>query len=71
METGGGGWTFYYTTNSVVHLTLLSKSNPVHFTQNGYFADLRDLEFTDVMFIRISDMAKDWFTQSKKIKIKE
>ncbi|GAB5389957.1 MAG: hypothetical protein Alpg2KO_29250 [Alphaproteobacteria bacterium] len=63
MTTDGGGWTMYYTTNSTFSL-IDATTNSTSFGTNGYSRDLRDLAFTDILYVRHSDNAKDWFTNS-------
>nr|CAG4718042.1 unnamed protein product [Naegleria fowleri] len=62
MTTDGGGWTVYYTvgtTYSTVNLLTGVPSSGLNYDKEGYFADLKRVAFTDVMFT--TNNKKHWF----------
>lgn len=61
MTTDGGGWTMWYSTDNYYHLADSVATSAAYGTP-GYSADLRDLPFTSIMYVRHSDNAKDWFS---------
>ncbi len=62
MTTDGGGWTMWYTTNDTDSLAS-GLTNTVAYGTNGYSRNLLRLPFREIMYVRHSDNARDWFTR--------
>ncbi|MEY4616799.1 MAG: hypothetical protein RJB66_1759 [Pseudomonadota bacterium] len=62
MVTDGGGWTMWFTTNQFYHLADSTTSSVAYGTA-GYSVDLRSLPIKEILYVRHSDGAKDWFTR--------
>ncbi len=62
MTTDGGGWTMWYTTNDTYSLAS-GLTNTVAYGTNGYSRNLLRLPFREIMYVRHSDNARDWFTR--------
>ena len=62
MTTGGGGWTMWYTTDNAYNL-LTAGTNSIPFGSNGYSRSLLNLPFKEVLYVRHSDGAADWFSR--------
>lgn len=68
MTTAGGGWSMYYVTDNYYHLGD-STGTATAYPGNGYSVDLRSMPFTEVLYIRLSDNAADWFSKDDTIPV--
>lgn len=63
MTTDGGGWSMYYTSSQNYHLGDEIENN-IEYAKNGYSRNLSTIPFKEILYIRHSDNAKDWFSKN-------
>lgn len=69
MVTDGGGWTMWYTTDKWYHIADSVVTTTAYGTV-GYSVDLRQVPFKEVLYVRHSDGAKDWFSRDSGVNLK-
>ena len=68
MTTDGGGWTMWYTTANAYKI-LSGGTNSTPFGTNGYSRNLLTVPFKEILYVRHSDGAKDWFTRDNGVNL--